>query len=251
MTLRSSVLLAVTVLAGCDHEVLVHQDEPATQSLYQELARSWVRWAMILPYSSSPIEDTTGELCDLGQELGPGPHVWMLAGTSGGAVERECDIPAHTALFFPLINRWVVPGYDPTDLPEDIPAFIEWVGEYFAYARSTTCSLTLELDGEPLLADLEELDEELYVAVTEPFEATLNDDNWASAYGKQGGDYPLVFTDGHYALLRPLSPGEHTLMLGGARCDEEGAVTWETSATYTLTVAGGGPGGGFGGFGPF
>ena len=55
MTLRSSVLLAVTVLAGCDHEVLVHQDEPATQSLYQELERSWVRWAMILPYSSSPI----------------------------------------------------------------------------------------------------------------------------------------------------------------------------------------------------
>lgn len=233
-TLSTLLVLGATTMAACDLEPLVHQDNPAAKAAYEELTRRWIQWAMALPHTQSPISDDTGERCTMGQD----GKVWMLAGTFGGPATRECEIPAHKALFFPLINRWVIPGLDPTDLPDDIPGFIEWVGEYFAWQRAHTCALSLTLDGEPLLADLEELDEELYVAVEDPFEVELNADNWATMYGKQGGLYPLVFADGHWALLRPLSPGEHVLEFGGATCDDEGAVMFSTSVVYELDVAG-------------
>lgn len=46
------------------------------------------------------------------------------------------------------------------------------------------------------------------VAVLEPFDVCLNDDNGATTYGKQGGVYPYTFIDGHWALLAALDPGE-------------------------------------------
>lgn len=232
--LPALLTLAASSATGCDHDPLVHQDGPLGEAAYEELTRRWLEWAMALPHSQSPIADPTGALCASGQ----GDGVWMLAGTFGGAATRSCEIPAHTPLFFPLINRWIIPGLDPTDQPEDLPSYIEWVVEYFAANRAHTCSLTLILDGEPLLADLEELDEELYVAVVEPFPVELNADNWATQYGKQGGVYPNGFADGHYALLEPLWPGDHVLELGGATCYDDGSIAFETSVVYDLHVAG-------------
>ena len=68
----------------------------------------------------------------------------------------------------------------------------------------------------------------------EPWELDINPDNWATQYGLEGGPTPAV-TDGHFALLRPLEPGEHTLELGGTICDGK-TIDFETLATYTLTV---------------
>ena len=232
--LSTLIVLGATAAAGCHDEVLVLQDNPTKQAAYEELTRRWLQWAVALPHSQSPISDETGERCALGQD----DDVWMLAGTFGGPATRSCDVPAHTPLFFPLMNRWVIPGKDPSWAPADVPAFIEAVGQYFASQRTHTCELTLVLDGEPLLADAEEIDEELYVALDEPFEVEVNDDNWASASGKQGGLYQFALADGHYALLRPLPPGDHVLEFGGASCDDAGTVVWETSAVYELHVAG-------------
>lgn len=231
--LSTALLLGATAAAGCDDDVLLLRDDPASEAAYEELTRRWLQWAMALPHSQSPIADLTGEQCALGQD----DHVWMLAGTFGGSVTRTCEIPALTPLFFPLMNRWVIPGKDPSWEPADEDELVASVGEYFAWERSHTCSLTLTLDGEPLLADTEELDQELYVALDEPFEVELNADNWASAGGKQGGLYRFALADGHYALLRPLPPGDHVLEFGGETCDDAGTVVWETSAVYELHVA--------------
>ncbi len=236
--LSTLLVLGAVAVAGCDDEPLILQDNPAKEMAYQELSVRWLEWALAQPYTQSAINDQTGERCDVDQ----GELVWMLAGTHAGPVSRSCDIPAHTPLFFPLINRWIIPGLEPTYEPDDVPGFIEWVEGYFATKRDQTCSLTLILDGEPLLADTEELDEELYVAVAEPFDIFLNDDNWATQYGKLGGVYQYGFTDGHFALLRPLPPGDHVLEFGGATCNDAGEVTWETSAVYELHVAGHGGG---------
>lgn len=238
-TILSTLLaLGATAVAGCNDEVLVLQENPAKEALYEELAQRWSRWAMALPYTQSPISDETGERCGMGQE----DDVWMLAGTWGGPVVRSCEIPAHTPLFFPIINRWVIPGLDPSYEPADVPAFIAWVEGYFASNRAKTCQLALSLDGEPLLEDTAEIDEELYVAVEEPFEIELNDDNWATAYGKQGGTYSYSFVDGHWALLRPLPPGDHVLEFTGTTCNPDGSVLFTTSAVYELHVDGWGHG---------
>jgi hypothetical protein len=230
-------LLTATILtaAGCDTVgPLVLQSSEQSERAYEQLTIEWTRWALSLPASTGPIADATGEACTMGQ----GDGFWFLAGSSGGAVERECTIPADTPLFFPLMNLWIVPSPSQVDEPEEQESIIGAVANYFAWDRSTVCDLTLRIDGEDLLADTAERDAELYVAITEPFTIELNDDNWASGWGKPGGTYDWVFTHGHFALFKPLAPGDHVLEFGGANCDEDGDISFSTSATYHLHVEG-------------
>lgn len=221
---------SVIVLTGCDDPVVV-QDNYAARHVYEQQAERWTRWALELPHSESPIADETGERCDDGQS----GKVWYLAGTFGGPVERSCTISHKKHVFFPLVNLW---GINPDTSIDDDAAqqeFIDFFTEYFPERRAATCALTLRLDGVDLLGDdLAELDELLYVEILEPFEIDINADNYASEFGFAGGPTP-VLTHGHFALLRPLDPGEHVLEFGGAICDGE-AIEFETSAVYNLTV---------------
>ena len=231
-------LCLITTLAftasGCDKVgPLILQSNSHTEKAYSKLAKEWLRWTMAQPHSTGPILDETGASCANDQQ----GKVWFLAGTFGGAVERDCTIPEHKALYFPLINRWIIPNAESADEPEEIEGYLEWIPDYFADYRAHTCELTLRLDGEDILPDLETLDAELYVEVLEPFDLYLNDDNWASQWGKPGGHLPAAWVDGHWALLEPLSPGDHVLEFGGVICDED-TIYFETSATYYLHVEG-------------
>jgi hypothetical protein len=203
-------------------QTLVLQDSDAARATYEEHAAGWLTWMAALPFSTGPVTDTTGEACDQGQS----GEVWYLAGTPGGVVERTCDIPAGQTLFFPLVNRWAMNA--------DIETIKEPVVAWFQSERANTCELTLKLDGEPLLPDTAAMDEALYVDVLEPFAVSLDADNFNSANGFAGGDYEAI-TDGHFAMLSPLAPGEHVLELGGAICDGE-EVVFEVAAAYNLNV---------------
>jgi hypothetical protein len=222
-------MLTVT---ACDHdEQVVEQSNKHRRHVYEQQVEEWTKWALAQPHSTaSPIADETGEFCNVDQS----GDVFRLAGTFGGPVERTCTIPADKHLFFPLVNRWCInpEGEDGWGSEE---AFQEFLHEYYPWNREHTCSLTLRLDGVDLVSDdLAELDEALYVDVYDSFIADINPDNWATAYGFEGGPTETA-ADGHFALLRPLEPGEHVLEFGGAICDE-GAVDFETSAVYYLTV---------------
>lgn len=208
---------------------LVRQDHPIGAWLYQHLAVDWLRWMMGQPFSTGPVTDPTGASCGLDQH---GP-VFYLAGTTGGPATRECDIPRNKALFFPLINSWLIPYAEEVDEPGEMEELIAFAEEYFPYNRATTCTLTLRLDGEEVLADTAERDEELWTDVYDPFPIFLDDDNYYSP--DPGGEYPAALTAGHFALFKPLSRGHHTLELGGVRCDGE-EILFETAVTYDLNV---------------
>lgn len=209
---------------------LVQQSSPLTRLLYQETTKSWLRWAMGLAWSTGPINDTTGAACAQGQR---GP-VWNLAGTTGGPVTRTCTVPRNKLLFFPLINNWVVPPQQFVDTPAEVAAVQSFVDGYFPELRAATCSLSLRLDGQEVLADTAQRDQKLYVSVSRPFPLEMNTDNFGTP-GNPGGQMPAAWVNGHYALFLPLSPGEHTLELGGKLCDG-GETFFETSAVYHLTV---------------
>ncbi len=193
-----------------------------------ELVIGWNRWALALPWFEGPIGDKTGEKCGMGQE---GP-VWYLAGTGGGPVTRECDVPVGKQLFFPLVNRMSLfpPEYFPTEasIVKRIAEYTTW---WYNHQYSNTCSLTLRIDGQEVLPGFSELDDELYIRILEPFEVDVNPAHWAPAYF-DGGIMPAT-TDGHYALIQPLTPGDHVLEFGGSIC---GAYPFQTSATYLLHV---------------
>ncbi|NUP05010.1 MAG: hypothetical protein HOW73_03000 [Polyangiaceae bacterium] len=207
---------------------LVHQDTPGHVNLYENLAEGWLAWAMGNPWSTGPIADPTGAQCALGQE----GSVFYLAGTPGGAATRSCTVPADTILYFPLINLWSTPRPELVDEPAELASFTSFFEGFFPQYRSSICELTLKLDGADIAGSTVDLDEELWVDVLEPFGVTLDDDNFQ---GSPGGDYPAALIAGHFALLHPLSPGEHTLELGGAQCEKK-KVVFETSVVYHLTV---------------
>ncbi len=226
-------VVAVLALAGCDRDPLVHQDTKHAQKIYEGRAIGWTKWALEQPWSTGPVRDTDGSACALEQH----GSVWYLAGTTGGAVERACTVPADAHIFFPLMNRWVAPTPDSIieDDPEnDLAAWLAFVVEYFAERRAQTCALSLRLDDEDLLPDLESMDEELYVDVLDQFTVNMGDDNFATDFGGTAGPR-VTWVDGHWALLRPLPPGDHTLEFGGTRC-VDGEAVFETNATYQLHV---------------
>ena len=226
---------ALTLLAsGCEKVgPLILQSDVQTEKAYDELTKEWLRWALGQPHQSGPILDQDGSACANEQQ----GKVWYLAGTWGGPVERDCTVPANKALFFPLINRWVIPGQD-VDEPEEIQPYLDWIPGYFAGGRAGTCELTLRIDGEDILPTTEDLDAELYVAQLEPFDIELDEDNWATQWGKPGGYFPSAWVDGHWALLEPLPAGDHVVEFGGAICDDNDELVWSTAATYYLHVEG-------------
>jgi hypothetical protein len=186
----------------------------------------WVRWAMAEPFWTGPVADQTGELCGVGQE---GP-IWYLAGTFGGPVERECDIPAGKQIVLPLINQWCVFPSEFYDSEEAIEADLPFIAEWYQSIFAETCALTLRLDGEELL-DYETMVDELYIQVMDPFDIVLHDEHWATQWFA-GGEMPATGA-GYYARLQPLTPGDHVLELGGDLC---GTSPFSTYARYELHV---------------
>ena len=75
------------------------------------LTAKWWEWVMAIPPEINPLDDDTGENCDVDQQ---GP-VWYLVGTPGdteagdviiGSAERECTIPEGKRILFPIINTF-------------------------------------------------------------------------------------------------------------------------------------------------
>lgn len=232
--LQYSVLAALAVgVGGCDDDPLVHQDTNHARRLYEKGAEGWTKWALEQDWSTGPVRDTDGSACALGQH----GKTWYLAGTTGGPVERECTIPKGKRIFFPLINRWVAPPPSSIidgDPENDLQAWRDFVVEYFAANRAETCSLTLRIEGQDLLPDLEAMDEELYVQILDEFTIEMTEDNFSTPFGGPSGER-TTWVDGHWALLEPLPPGDYTLEFGGSTC-VDGEVDFETLATYTLHI---------------
>jgi len=211
---------------------LIPQGSQLVKDVYAFESKSWLRWAMGLPFSTGPITDTTGAACAQGQ-AGP---VWYLAGTDGGDVTRSCTLSGHEFIFVPLINHWLTPPAEAVATLADLADYLAFVNTYIPDQRAHTCNLALRLDGAALLPTEAQLDSKLWTQVLQPFPVQLDDDNFGSSWGQPGGLSPDAVTAGHYALLRPLPHGSHVLEIGGAICDDDGAVVFETSAVYHLHV---------------
>ena len=73
-------------------------------STYGEWSARWWQWVLSVPAATNPLNDTTGAQCAQGQT----GKVWFLAGTFVGPVTRTCTVPQGKALFFPILNLFLV-----------------------------------------------------------------------------------------------------------------------------------------------
>lgn len=215
-------------LQAAVHGSAKHPHKPKHIKASDAQAAAWVQWVMALPYSTGPVNDPTGDSCAAGQ----GGKDWYLAGTSGGPAERDCDVPAGKHLVFPLINWWCVffPELFPDEAAVDA-AMPKYITAYQG-VPDDVCSLTLKVDGQDVLADLDALNE-VFNLTEQHFAVDLDDDHFAAS--SFAGGVMRAMTAGHYVRLKPLFAGDHVVEFGGAVCDD-GQVIFETHVTYQLHV---------------
>ncbi|TWP43501.1 signal protein [Lentzea tibetensis] len=65
-----------------------------------ELQSVWWTWVASQPRDSSPISDTSGRFCMRDQPK----DVWLLAGSDGVRLDRQCRIPADKPVLVPAVN---------------------------------------------------------------------------------------------------------------------------------------------------
>ena len=206
-TVRSKVLRSIAVgvilaalLLGPAAAVAA---PPAARKPPAPLTALW--WQTVLSMPGDPLDR-----CDLGTR-----DVVFLAGTTGGAATRSCTIPAGTSILVPLINVECSRAEGNGDTPAELRACARGFADQFT-------DLSLTIDGVAV-AGLQQ-----FRIHSQVFRFTAAEGN---VFGVPAGTTRSV-ADGYWALIRPLSPGTHTVSFGGAF--PPGGFT--TLVTYTLTV---------------
>jgi hypothetical protein len=188
---------------------------------YAELTADWLEWVLAIPAVSNPLLDLDGAFAAVGQS----GKEWFLVGTVGGPATRTVTVPAGTALFFPIVNYFWVNTPEYGDPPWS-PAQEANVRSILAANIDTAYGLILEIDGRtvPNISSLR-----VSGAVGE---CMLPDDN---IFGVPFDPVPHeCVADGYWALLPPLSAGNHTIHFAGGVA----AVGFSLDVTYHITVRG-------------
>lgn len=186
---------------------------------YSTWAAEWWQWALETPASINPVLDETGEFCAVGQT----GSVWFLAGTFGSAsVRRSCTVPAGTWLLVPVANSFY--GAFLTDPEEQRTE--GYVREFVSCVEGAQVNLTV--DGRAV--------RRVRFEQSDLFSVDLPEDN---VYGVDESVVPELTLSpsvdaGYYAMLPPLSVGEHTIawsVTPGESCAAP------LDVVYSITVA--------------
>ena len=182
---------------------LTRPDEGAEGKSRAEWVQEYWRWSRSFPAGEEPYKDKDGSRCAQNQ----GGPVWFLTGGGNDAVSRACEIPAGKYIFLPVLA--VLGEADATK-----PGACERMREILERVTESAADLEVEVD---------QIKIPNFIA-------------WRQATGcfdlKTDKGVRQVRSDGFSLLLKPLSPGSHTVKFGG-RFLENG---FSQSAEYKLTV---------------
>lgn len=103
--MRKSIHKFVRVFAAIGVLSLLGTATASSAEPFKQLQREWWQWAMAIPASINPVYDKIGNRCGVGQRGG----YWLLAGSTGGKVTRDCTIPPGVKLLVPIVNTACFP----------------------------------------------------------------------------------------------------------------------------------------------
>ena len=249
-----AVLLLTATTARAQSFVAPPESLPGGLS-YQQWSAEWWKWVEAIPSSMNPIFDKTGVDCGLNQS---GP-VWFLAGTAGTSVTRNCTVPAGKMILFPIINflndyPCYVLGTPPSFRPPFLkdPNFQPGPGQSLEQfltigygphgqvpqidgarqAIDHVTALSAALDGTPISGLSLPPGDSGYRATSPLFE--FNGDTSLLQFDPCVGPGHKGVSDGYWVILKPLSPGPHTLTFSGTETFPTGSFT--VTVTYNLTI---------------
>jgi hypothetical protein len=193
-----------------------------------KLTAEWWQWALSIPTSVNPLQDTTGGDCMVGQR----DVVWFLAGTfSSTSASRNCSVPGDATLFFPIANS--VNINTPNICGQGGPLSVAALRMASKMTIDGVNIISVTVDGMDVKSQVQRIRSEV-------FEVALPPDNLfnapCAAFPPPGyapaGIYSPAVDDGYYLLLQPLAPGrihaiQFTVVAGGAVVQD---------ITYNVTV---------------
>ena len=163
---------------------------------YAEHAKNFWNWTLGVPAAENPINDPTGEKCEIGQS-NTNSSVFYLAINNGGESERTCEVPAGKGLLIPVMQVAVT--------EKEVPgATIQELSSGAKKDQDSVNSLYLQVD------DKEFRTENLtkYRIHTDDFNVVFADNG---PFGVVKGGPSKAVADGFYVLTEPLTPGNHTV----------------------------------------
>ena len=183
---------------------------PYGRSIERWAERLWI-WEYAQPFDHSPLFDRTGADCAVGQE---GP-VWFLDAVPGGSlgskVTRRCTIPAHRALLLALssaLNDYPCP--DPTFKPAPGETLFDFLLDAIAPLIDKSGSFEVTLDGTQIKNVLS------YRYTSDDVFYFKGDLSLKAAYDScVTGQLQAGVADGHFLMFKPLTPGNHTIVVNG------------------------------------
>jgi hypothetical protein len=196
------------------------EEKPFGKS-WEDWSAEWWKWLLPTSDSNSPVNDADGELQGIAQHQ---PNVFFLAGTHQKKVERTCRIPAGKAILFPVATM----SASYLEFPN-----LQNEGELRRCAEEGNQVDDMKLTIDGAVIDRGKL--EKYRVKSPLFEVTLPDNNIHQYV--QGGKTKAV-SDGYWAFLKPLPPGEHTLIISQKTKDHppSGTINCGYEITYHLIV---------------
>lgn len=191
--------------------------------------RIW-KWIYRQPAASNPTLDQTGASCDVDQS---GP-VWFLASIIPGASvfhgERTCTIPRHKALLVQtaaILNDFPCP--DPAFHPAPGQSLYDFLVAGAAPFIDSVNLLEVTIDGvrpDENMLDFRFTSKNLFHVTGDPSLQTVFD-------GCITGQAQPAVSDSYVFMVKPLPPGQHTLVW---HTTDTFGMTGDTTLTYHLTV---------------
>jgi hypothetical protein len=199
MTFRKLALVLACLLAaaGCGPEKTAESTVGAGFDVTDMtlLQSTWWGWATSAPEESNPVSDTTGEFCDHNQPR----DAWLLAGSFGETVSRECTVPAGFPLAGPAVNLVSSARSDCEEFMGDADGSVTLDGAELELRRANPVPVTFDtVAGNPLTGES----------------------------GAFNG-----YACGLWFSVDSLDPGGHTLEIEGS------GAGFSLSVTYALTVS--------------
>lgn len=190
---------------------------------YAEWSAEWWRWLWSAPVDVNPGLDETGENISYGQS----GNVWFLAPAYYGTDwVRSATIPSGTMLFVDIAAYFgatlIGDGDDEAEIRATLTPFVDAISD-----------IVFEVDG----LRLENVEDFRVQSPPGLFEYTLPENNMFQWFGfdAPAGDYADGAAEGYYAMLKPLSVGEHEIFISADFGEDSPGVI---QVTIHLTVVG-------------
>lgn len=187
-----------------------------TSKVSDKLVEKWWTWTLSYNSTASPITDTTGERCGEGNVE---KDMFYLASTTGGKVERSCELTDEQEILVPILTAFCYSGG--ACLTDQVVNDTKQIEEETVKALDSASSIEAMLDGIPLNLEKARV-------TTDPFKLNTVSEN---PYGISEGKYNTV-ADGFFLLLKPLDEGKHILGFKGSLSE----FGYAPEVTYNLNV---------------